>query len=609
MKIEDSKSGGYALAKRTLPFVRPYRVGVLGAIFLTVLTSSMDAAEPLLMKVLFDSFAVKHLNMLLGAAGGLIALGMSRQAIGGLLSVIMWYVHMGVNVNIQKAVVERLYSLPLSFFRNENAGGIITKMNQSIAGYLAALSEITTKVLPNILYLLFSLISMCVLDWRLFLLALVFAPLPSLIGVWASTEQTQREKKLLVRWAQVYSRFYEALSGIAVVKSFAKEHEEMLNFIGRVRDTNRIVMKGVIRDNTIGSTNNLIVTFSRVLVAAVGGYMVIQGKTTVGTVVAFISYMGGLYGPVQGLTGTYQILRKASVFLKSIFGILDAPDPLKDEPDAIAISKIRGEIQFSNVSFSYNGTQPVLSDISFHVHPGETIGLIGPSGSGKTTIISLLQRFENPVSGEILVDGINVKSLRIGSLRSQIGFVLQDNILFNTTIRDNIAYGRPDASTEEIEKVAVAANAHDFIMSLPKGYDTLVGEGGKCFSMGQRQRIAIARALLKDPPIIILDEATSALDIECESLVQEALNRLMQGRTVIVIAHRLQTVVNANRIMVLREGRIVEAGSHSELITADSYYASLIKKQNGGWQQSETSPIQLDKMPVTQMPVDISVCN
>jgi ATP-binding cassette subfamily B protein len=314
-----------------------------------------------------------------------------------------------------------------------------------------------------------------------------------------------------------------------------------------------------------------------------GGYFVYRGEMTVGTLVAFLGYIGGLFGPVQGLTNTYQTLRRATVSLEAIFNILDADDVVADSPDAADVRPLRGEVEFRSVSFGYQPGSSVLRNINLTVRAGETVALIGPSGSGKSTLATLLQRFYRVTEGAITIDGVDIRGMAQHSLRSQIGVVFQDAHLFNDTVLANIAYGRPDATQEEVEMAARAAQAHGFIMDLPEGYETVVRERGSRLSVGERQRIAIARALLKNPPILILDEATSALDAESEHLVQRALKALLRGRTAFVIAHRLSTVRDADRIVVIKDGEIAEAGNHNELLAQGGYYASLLTKQTTGF--------------------------
>jgi ATP-binding cassette subfamily B protein len=331
-----------------------------------------------------------------------------------------------------------------------------------------------------------------------------------------------------------------------------------------------------------------VVTLARLAAIGYGGLLVIRGEVTVGTLIAFLGYVGGLFGPVQGLTGIYQTLQKASVSLDEIFGILDVQEHLGDSPNAHDVPDLNGEVRFDNVHFSYEqGHRKLLNGVTLHVNPGETLAIVGPSGSGKTTLMALLMRFYDPQQGSIYIDGEDLRELKQSSLRRHIGVVLQDPLLFNDTIRNNIAYGKPEASQTEIENAARAANAHNFIQAMPEKYETIVGERGSRLSVGERQRITIARALIKNPKIIILDEATSSLDAESEMLVQEALEHLMHGRTTFVIAHRLSTVVNADQIVVLRNGEVAEQGTHEQLMALNGYYASLVKRQTKGLIRNE----------------------
>ena len=320
-------------------------------------------------------------------------------------------------------------------------------------------------------------------------------------------------------------------------------------------------------DNRNGAIRSLAGTLARLTAIGMGGWLVWRGEITLGTLVAFLGYIGGLFGPVQGLTNTYQTLRKATVALETIYGILDAEDAVADPPGAIEARPLRGEVKFEELTFAYRAGTKVLEDVSLTIRPGETVALVGPSGSGKSTLVALLQRLYAPTSGRILVDGTDIRELAQRSLRKQLGVVLQDPHLFNDTVHANIAYGRPDASRAEVEAAAKAAHAHEFIETLPEGYDTIVKERGSRLSGGQRQRIAIARALLKDPPVLIFDEPTSALDTESESAIQDALRTLLKGRTSIIVAHRLSTVADADRIVVLRDGKIAEMGTHAELVS------------------------------------------
>lgn len=563
--------------------VRPFRPFILGVLGLTVAVSLMQSLEPLVLKYLFDSLADGGLGreVVIGV-GGVVVLGLLRELAGGLSNLLSWRVRIRVQYDLLRVAVERLHSLPVSYHRGESVGGLMTKLDRGTSGLVTALSELLFNLFPSVLYLIFSLAVIFRLDWRLSLLVIFFAPLPALVGAWAAREQTERERTLLDRWTRIYSRFNEVLAGIVTVKSFGMEAEEGRRFLEEVDRTNGVVLRGVARDTGTGALRNLVSLLARAAALGLGSILVIRGEATVGTLVAFLGYLGGLFGPVEGLTGVYQTLRRATVSLEAIGSILDEPETVADALDAVEPGELRGGVSFEGVHFGYRDGEFILDGIDLEVRPGELIALVGPSGAGKSTLISLLQRLHDPVEGRILVDGVDLRDLRQQGLRRQIGVVLQDALLFNDTIATNIAYGRPDATRTEIEEAAKSANAHEFIMRLPAGYDTVVGERGGLLSGGERQRIAIARALLKDPPILILDEATSALDAESEALVQEALKRLVKGRTTFVIAHRLSTVVGADRILVLKGGRIVESGTHPELLSRGEYYASLVEKQMRG---------------------------
>jgi ATP-binding cassette subfamily B protein len=478
----------------------------------------------------------------------------------------------------------------VSFHRAEGVGALMTRLDRGIQGLVGALSELSLNVVPAVIYLGVAAAVMFRLDGRLALLVLAFAPVPALITTVFAPAQANRERTLLDRWARIYSRFNEVLSGIVTVKSFAMELAEKQRFLGEVKRANAVVVRGVGVDSGVMAAQNLVVTAARIAVVAFGGTLVIRGEVTAGTLVAVLGYVGGLFTPVQGLTGAYKTLRLAKVSLDQVFSILDAQDPLADAPDAKELTHVRGDVTFDAVRFEYDARRPLLHGISLEVPAGENVALVGPSGAGKTTLMALLQRLHDPTGGAVRIDGTDVRGLKQVSLRRHIGVVLQDALLFNETVRDNIAYGRPDATFAQIEAAARAAHAHDFVTALPQGYDTVVGERGNRLSAGERQRIAIARALLKDPPILILDEPTSALDAESEALIQEALRRLTCGRTTFFIAHRLSTVVEADRVVVMKDGLVAEVGTHRELVRQGGYYASLVRRQTRGLLEDPAVP-------------------
>jgi ATP-binding cassette subfamily B protein len=575
---------GLQLARRSLQFVRPYCRPLSGVIALALVLAALSAIDPLIMKYFFDELQRRTGLAALGLiVGGMVVLELIRAGLQAWLGILSWDVRLGVEYTVREQVVSKLNSLPISFHQREGVGGTMNRVNQGISGYVGAFSDVAFNLLPTLLYLILSVTAMLQMEWRLALAVIVFTPLPALVGAKAAPEQMRRERRLVERWSSIYSRFNEVLAGIMTVKGYLMEEEEKRRFLEGVREGNEIVRRGVRTDNRTGTLRTLAATTARLVALALGGYFALSGEITVGTLVAFLGYIGGLFGPVQGLTNAYQTFRRVSVSLETIFGILDADDIVGDIPGAADVRLLKGEVEFRNVSFGYQPGSAVLRGISLTARPGETIALVGPSGSGKTTLATLLQRFYSVSDGAITIDGVDIRDMTQHSLRSQIGVVFQDAHLFNDTVRANIAYGRPHATHAEVEAAARAAHAHDFILDLPDGYDTVVRERGTRLSGGQRQRIAIARALLKNPPILILDEATSALDSESERLIQQALKTLLHGRTAFVIAHRLSTVRDADRIVVIKEGEIGEAGSHAELLERGGYYASLVARQTEGF--------------------------
>lgn len=582
--MEPRSRGEWAMqARRALAFVRPCRASSLIILALAMAGAVLGAVEPLLLMYIVDGLPGSNaMRALLIGLAGLLGIAVAREAVGGVSNWLTWRVRLRVHYSLLEATVGRLHALPVSYHRSATVGATMTRLDRGISGFVSALTEITTNVLPAVAYLGVAVFVMMRLDWRLTLLVLAFAPLPALIGAWAANEQAARERKLLDGWSRIYSRFNEVLSGIVTVKSYTMEEEEKRRFLTDVNVANAVVERGVGLDSAIGSGRNMVAVLARLSALAAGGVLVTRGEITLGIVLAFQGYVGGLFGPVQGLTNVYQTLRRAAVSLEIVFSILDTHDELGDAPDAVNVPPLAGHVEFDDVSFGYSDSKLILRNVTVRVASGEVVAIVGPSGGGKSTLMALLQRLYDPTEGAVRVDGLDIRTLRQQGLRQQIGVVLQDALLFNDTIRNNIAYGRPGATDEEIEACARAANAHDFIMRLENGYESMVGERGGSLSMGERQRVAIARALLKNPPILILDEATSALDAESEALVQDALSRLIRGRTTFIVAHRLATVVDADRILVLRNGGIDEVGSHSELMRQHGYYASLVQRQTRG---------------------------
>jgi ATP-binding cassette subfamily B protein len=563
-------------------FILPYRRAVAATVVLSLLSAGAVAFEPLVLKRLFDGLVSgASLAPIVASVLLLAALGLGRELAGAASNWLTWRTRLSLHHDLLEASVERLHMLPVAYHKKEGVGATMTRLDRGIQGFLEAFSQVAFSVLPAVVYLVASIALMWKLDARLATFALLFAPAPALIATFSAPERTRRERRLLDRWSKIYGRFNEVLSGIITVKSFAMEDREKQRFLHDVGDANRIVERGVVVDSAVLGAQSVVVLVARLGALGLGGYLAIRGQITAGTVVAFLSYVAGLFGPVQGLSAVYKTLRTARVSLDVLLEILDAHDEVPDPEAPVELGAIRGEVRVEGVRFRYDARRTILDGVDLHVRPGEKIALVGPSGAGKTTLMALLQRLYDPSEGRVTLDGVDLRDVRQRALRGQIGVVLQDPVLFDDTLENNLLYGRPHASRDELDAAVAAANAKEIVARLPEGYATRLGERGGRLSAGERQRIAIARALLKDPPVLILDEATSALDAESEHLVQTALDRLVQGRTTFIVAHRLSTVVSADRILVLRDGTIDEQGSHAELMERGGYYAHLVDRQLG----------------------------
>jgi ATP-binding cassette, subfamily B, bacterial len=561
--------------RRTLPLLRPYATPISLVFLLALLGSAMGAALPLLVKRLVDDLSsAAPSTQVAGAVAGLLGLQVFNRVAAAGQGWLSGWLRVRLKRDLMDVSVRRLLRLPVGFHASAGSGGRLNRLNGGVDSVAVTFLDLGAHAIPTLAYLVIAVVLMVELDARLALLVVAFAPLPALIGVWAAREQTGRDRDLRDRWTRIFSRFGEALSGVATLKAFGAETTEAERFLTELRDADGVVVRGMTRDTWTVNLQGLVSDLATASVWGLGAVLVLAGEASLGTLVAFTGYVGALFGPVSGLTGKYQMVRRAAVGLESIYEVLDADESPLDPARPLPLPEPRGHIRFEGVFFAYPGAPgDVLSEIELEARPGETVAIVGPSGAGKTTILNLVQRFHDPVRGAVTLDGVDLRDLAQESLRRHLGVVMQDVLLFDESVGANIRYGAPCASDAEVEAAARAANAHDFICRLPAGYETRVGERGQLLSAGQRQRLAIARALLRDPLVLLLDEPTSSLDAESEHLVQEALAGLSRGRTTFVVAHRLSTIRAADRIVVLRDGRIVEVGPHDELVHAGGPYA------------------------------------
>src|SRR3989338_7005899 len=481
--------------------------------------------------------------------------------------------------DMRNQLYNHIQRFPLSYFENNKTGDIMSRLMNDVNSLEQAIVGPVITFITDMFKFGWILYFCIKLDFQLTIIALVVCPFISLCTYNFGKRIRKVFRLLRDKTADLNALIQDNISGIRVITGFAKEDEEMERF----RNKNHANYCLYVRTLRLVSTLRPIVDFmteiGAVVVICFGGYKVLQGQLSAGTFVIFFPYLQMMYGPITGLTRFYNQIQRAVASTERIFEILDTPSELKDTPNAIDLPPVRGTVEFRHVNFMYSQGIEVLTDINITARPGQMIALVGPSGSGKTTLTKLIPRFYDPTKGDIYIDGYDIKHIRLHSLRKQMAMVLQDPFLFNDTINVNIAYARANASAKEIESAAQAANAHDFIATLPNGYDSVIGERGVKLSGGQKQRIAIARAILANPRILILDEATSSVDTETEQLIQNAIYRLVKDRTTFVIAHRLSTILHADLIVVLDKGRIVETGLHHELLANGGLYKKLFEMQ------------------------------
>lgn len=565
---------------RLLKYVRPYMLRVVIAIVCIILAAAANLYVPWIIKdVIDDVLTAKDMAMLNIIAGGIIVVFLLRGIFFYGQTYLMAFVGQRVIIDIREALYRHLQRLSLSYFETRRTGAIMSYITNDVAALQSALVESVIEMLTESVVLVGSMAAMFFIHWKLSLLTFITLPLVfQAINVFG--KKLRRAGAVMQeRAADITSVLQETVLAVRVIKSFVREDYEIERF-GRENYHNfRAQMKSAQLMATLTPLIEFLAAIGVTVIIWYGGHEVIGGNLTTGALMAFLIYVVNLSNPIKRLSRVYGNIQKALAAAQRVFEVLDTEPEIQDQPGAADLPSINGEVAFHNVSFEYKPGEPALVDISLTARPGQVVAIVGPSGAGKTTIANLIPRFYDPSAGYIAIDGTDIKTVTLASLRRQIGIVPQETMLFNGTVYENILYGDLDAPREAVIAAAKAANADNFIMEMPQGYETQIGERGAKLSGGQRQRIAIARAILKNPRVLILDEATSALDTESEALVQEALDKLMVGRTSFVIAHRLSTVQRADVILVMERGRITEKGSHATLINTGGLYSKLYQVQ------------------------------
>lgn len=560
-------------------YIKQQKVGLYFSVFFVIASTCLSLAGPYLIGHIVDDYIMKK------QVAGAIRLGIVLACIFTVASLFTWLqtyvmIHVAMKTirTLRLELFKKLQTLTVKFFDQHALGDLMSRVTNDIDNLNTALAQSVTQIVSSILTVIGVSIAMFALSWQLAIVTLIIIPLivftTKQIVKRSSKNYAARQRDL----GKLNGTIEEMITGAEVVTLFGKEQQAIETFRLQNNNLRNSAQRAEITSGLLGPINNFMNNLGLAVVIGTGAFLAVKGLVTVGIIAAFVTYTRQFFRPLNQLSNLLNTFQSAIAGAERVFEILDEPSEVADKPQAIDCHSLKGDVAFQQVSFSYLPNQPILKNITIQAKAGETIALVGPTGSGKTTIINLLTRFYDVDAGEILIDGHNIEEYKMATIRKRVGVVLQDTYLFTGTIRENIRFGKLDATDAEVEEAAKIANAHNFIKYLPAQYDTVVQAGGANLSQGQRQLLAIARAILENADILILDEATSSVDTQTEVDIQKGLQHLMQGRTSFVIAHRLKTIENANQIFVIQQGEIVEQGNHQQLMQQQGIYNNLQQK-------------------------------
>jgi ATP-binding cassette, subfamily B, multidrug efflux pump len=570
-------------ATRLWRYLQHQGSSLIGVVLLVIASTGMGLAGPYLMGRAVDRAILKGNLVLLGQyAVSMLAVYLVASAASGLQTVTMARVTQYTVRDLRNDLFSKLQTLPLAFFDRSPHGELMSRVTNDIDNISMVLAEGVTQFVSSILTLVGVTVLMLAINWRLAIVSMVTIPPLIYLSKRVASASLASFREQQDALGALNGILEESVTGARVVQAYVRQEKVIDGFEVENRRLLAAATRAQILAGTMGPIMNLINNTGFAVVAGAGGWMAVEGVATVGTIAVFLNYARQLSMPLNQIANLYNSIQSALAGAERVFSVMDEAPEAEDVPDAVSLRRAEGDVIFDDVCFAYEEGRPVLEHVSLHAQPGQTFALVGPTGAGKTTIVNLLSRFYEVQSGAIRVDGYDVRSIEKDGLRQQLGAVLQDSFLFSDTVKQNIRYGRLDATDTEVMAAAALANAHSFIERLPQGYETMLTERGSNLSQGQRQLLAIARAVLADPGILVLDEATSSVDTRTEMHIQEAMLRLMQGRTCFVIAHRLSTIRDADRILVIDRGKVVEQGTHQELLAAQGFYYRLYQAQFAG---------------------------